>query len=144
MSCESTGLYTPRLSAVPRLAAVGASVPSRESDALSDEEARALVSVATGIAEDLGVGCAVAVLDAHGDVHVAVRSGQLSGRALESAIACARAAVVDPEAAVIQAGAAGVALRSPRGVQGALGVSGGPEGFGLEACQQARQALGLV
>jgi uncharacterized protein GlcG (DUF336 family) len=144
MSSNSAGLYISDLWAAPGLTALDAPRFGQEADLLSDEEARALVSVVTGIAEDLGVDCAVAVLDSRGDVHVAVRSGQLSGDALASAIACARAAVVKPEAIVTRAGAAGVALSSAGGLRGGLGVSGGPEGFGLEACRHARQALGLV
>lgn len=112
--------------------------------ALGDEEARALVSVVTGLAEDLGVVCAIAVLDPRGAVQVAVRAGGLSGEALDAAIAAARRAIADPDGPIAATDAVGVALLGADGVRGALGVSGGPEGFGSEACRHARGALGFA
>jgi uncharacterized protein GlcG (DUF336 family) len=111
---------------------------------LSDEDARALVSVAMGLAEDFGNPCAVVVLDADGDVRLAERSGQLPGPALASAIEAARAALAGLDATAVAVGSGAIALRDSVGLRGALGVSGGPEGFGLEACRQAGRALGLV
>jgi hypothetical protein len=110
---------------------------------LSDEEARALVSVAVGLAEDFDIPCAVVVLDVLGDVRLAERSGRLPGPALASAIDAAHAALAGhcvgrPEAA------AAIVLRDEAGLRGALGVAGGPDGFGLEACRHAGRALGLI
>ena len=112
--------------------------------ALSDEAARALVSVAVGLAEDLGVPSAVAVLDADGDVRLAERSGQLPGPALASAIDAARAALAGRDEADAETGSAAIVLRDAAGLFGALGVAGGPDGFGLEACRNAGRALGLI
>ena len=112
--------------------------------ALADEEARALVSVSTGLAEDLGVPCAVVVLDAFGDVRLAERSGRLPGPALASAIDAARAALAGHDATAAAEGSSAIVLRDQSGVRGALGVSGGPGGFAGEACRHAGRALGLA
>jgi len=111
---------------------------------LADEAARALVSVAVGLAEDLGVPCAVVVLDAFGDLRLAERSGRLPGPALTSAIDAARAALAGHDATTTEAGSAAIVLRDEFGLRGALGVAGGPDGFGLEACRNAGRALGLT
>jgi hypothetical protein len=111
---------------------------------LPDEEARALVSVAVGLAEDLGIPCAVVVLDADGAVRLAERSGRLAGPALASAIDAARAALAGLDQTAIGPGGAAVVLRDAIGLRGALGVAGGPDGFGLEASRHARRALGLI
>jgi len=111
---------------------------------LSDEEARALISVAVGLAEDLATPCAVVVLDAFGDVRLAERSGSLPGPALACAIDAAHAALAGHDATAGQADVAAIVLRDESGLRGALGVSGGPDGFGLEACRHAGRALGLI
>jgi hypothetical protein len=111
---------------------------------LADEAARALVSVAVGLAEDLGVPCAVVVLDAFGDLRLAERSGRLPGPTLTSAIDAARAALAGHDATAAEAGSAAIVLRDEFGLRGALGVAGGPDGFGLEACRNAGRALGLT
>jgi len=110
---------------------------------LSDEEARALVSVAVGLAEDLDIPCAVVVLDVVGDVRLAERSGRLPGPALASAIDAAHAALAGHAVDHPGAGAAAIVLRDATGLRGALGVAAGPDGFGLEACRHAGRALGL-
>jgi hypothetical protein len=115
-----------------------------EDRVLSDEAARALVSVTVGLAEDLGVPCAVVVLDAFGDVRLAERSGSLPGPALASAIDAAHAALAGHDATVVGAGSGAIVLRDDTGMHGALGVAGGPDGFGLEACRHAGRALGLI
>jgi len=120
---------------------VGTTVEGR---LLPDEAARALVSVAAGLAEDLGVPCAVVVLDAFGDVRLAERSGSLPGPALASAIDAAHAALAGHDATAVGAGSAAIVLRDELGIRGALGVAGGPDGFGLEACRHAGRALGLI
>jgi hypothetical protein len=111
---------------------------------MPDEEARALVSVAVGLAEDLGIPYAVVVLDADGAVRLAERSGQLAGPVLASAIDAARAALAGLDPTAVNPGAVGAVLRDEIGLRGALGVAGGPEGFGLEACRHAVRALGLT
>ncbi len=111
---------------------------------LSDEAARALVSVAVGLAEDLGVPRAVVVLDAFGDVRLAERSGSSPAPALTSAIDAAHAALAGHDTSAVGAGSAAIVLRDERGIRGALGVAGGPDGFGLEACRHAGRALGLI
>jgi hypothetical protein len=110
---------------------------------LSDEEARALVSVAVGLAEDLDVPCAVVVLDVGGDLRLAERSGRLPGPALASAIDAAQAALAGHAVDRPEAESAAIVLRDATGLRGALGVAGGPDGFGLEACRHAGRALGL-
>jgi uncharacterized protein GlcG (DUF336 family) len=110
---------------------------------LPDERARAVVSVALGLAEDFGAPCAVVLLDPDGELQVAERSGALPGRRIASAIDAGRAALAGIDATAADPETAAVILRDVGGFRGALGISGGPNGFAHETCRQAARALGL-
>ena len=111
---------------------------------LPDEEARAVVSVALGIADDLGVPCAVVLLDPDGELQLAERSGSVPGRTLRWAIDAGHAALAGHDATAVAAETTALVLRDDAAVRGALGISGGPAGFALEACRHAARALGLA
>ena len=110
---------------------------------LPDERARAVVSVALGLAEDFGAPCAVVLLDPDGDLQLAERSGRLPGRRAAAAIDAGRAALAGLDATAVGPETAAVVLRDDDGLRGALGLSGGADGFALEACRHAARALGL-
>jgi hypothetical protein len=111
---------------------------------LQDEVARAVVSVALGLADDLDVVCAVVLLDPNGELQLAERSGRVPGRNLWWAIDAGRAALAGHDASAVASDTTALVLRDAIGLRGALGVSGGPTGFALEACRQAARALGLA
>ena len=125
---------------VDSLQAERASAPAT----LPDVQARAVISVALGMAEDLGVPCAVVLLDPDGGLQVAERAGSLPGRRMTSAIDGGRAALAGHDASAVHPETAGIVLRDDAGLRGALGVSGGPDGFALEACRHAARAFGLT
>jgi uncharacterized protein GlcG (DUF336 family) len=106
---------------------------------LSAMEVRALIAVAVDLAEDLDVECAVAVVDAQGTLLAAERAASVPGDALSAAIAAARRVVTRRRAESSAPASSAVALDA----RGALAVSGGPDGFALEACRSAAQALGF-
>jgi hypothetical protein len=110
---------------------------------LSDELARAVISVAVGFAEDFDAPCAVVLLDPDGELQLAERSGRLPGRRAAVAIDAGRAALAGLDATAAGPETAAVVLRDGYGLRGALGVSGGADGFALEACRHAARALGL-
>ncbi len=111
---------------------------------LPDQEARAVVSVALGIADDLGVPCAVVLLDPDGELQLAERSGSVPGRTLRWAIDAGHAALAGSDATAVAPGTTALVLRDDVALRGALGISGGPAGFALEACRHAARALGLA
>ena len=102
--------------------------------------ARALVAVVLGLADDLGVDCAVVVVDRTGGLLVGERPETVARAELDRALGAARSALrgggAGPEAD-------GVVLEAPDGARAALGVSGGPDGFPAEACRAAAEALRL-
>ncbi len=109
--------------------------------ALTAIEVRTLLAVVLDMADDFGFDCAVAVVDGAGALRGAERPGTVPVARLDAALEAARAALRDGvEAGGADAGA--VAL-GDGAVRGAIAVSGGPEGFGLEACREAARALGL-
>jgi len=108
---------------------------------IADERLRAVVSVVTGLAEDLGVDCAVVVLDRGGDIRHAERGAGTPGPALDLAITAARSRLAGRVPA--RSGADAVVLRDDVALHGALGVAGGPDGFASEACRTAARALGF-
>lgn len=116
---------------------------SGPSTSFADERSRALVSVVTGLAEDLGVECAVVVLDRGGDVRHAERGATTPAIALDQAITAARARLAGRAPAAARSGVDAVILRDAAALHGALGVSGGPDGFASDACRAAARALGF-
>lgn len=94
------------------------------------------------LADDLGVTCAVVVLDADGGLLRAQRPPRLRVGALDEAADRAREALAAggfSEAG----GAAGLPLAGRPLPVGAIGVSGGPPGFAAEAVRSAVRAAGL-
>ncbi|MFN8110141.1 MAG: hypothetical protein U0Y82_09915 [Thermoleophilia bacterium] len=112
---------------------------------LSHELRRGLIAVALDFGEDLGVRCAVAVLDSNGSLIAAERDPGLPEEALGAAVGHARRALVAREPSG-SAAAAGLPLgeeAAPHRTVGAVGVCGGPEGFSVEAAAVAARAVGL-
>ena len=102
---------------------------------------RALLNVALDLADDLGVACAVAVVNRAGALRGAERPGSLPGEHIDGALASARA--------LLATGARGGGPRRRRpplrldgGGRGALAVAGGPDGFAVEACRAWRAPWG--
>ena len=110
---------------------------------LSDELARAVISVVLGLAEDFDAPSAVVLLDPDGELQLAERSGRLPGWRVGTAIDAGRAALAGLDATSVGPETTAVVLRDSYGLRGALGVSGGVDGFALEACRDAARALGL-
>ena len=112
-------------------------------NALTPIEVRALVNVVLDLADDFGFDCAVAVVDRNGALRGAERPETLPVGHLDDALEAARRSLREGawEVAGLHAGA--VVLDLGRGTRGALAVSGGPDGFALEACREAASALGL-
>lgn len=110
---------------------------------LPDEDARAVVSVALGIADDLGVPCAVVLLDPDGELRLAERSGSVPGRTLRWAVDAGQAALAGHDATGVAPETTALVLRDDVALCGALGISGGPAGFAAEACRHAARALRL-
>ncbi|MGD9696295.1 MAG: hypothetical protein AB7V42_11620 [Thermoleophilia bacterium] len=114
----------------------------REDAVLSPDEVRAAIGVVTDMADDLGYAIAVAVVDRHGDLRGVERPATVSPRQLERALECARAAVARNGGSVRRGNAAALELGSgDTASRGAVAVSGGPDGFALEACRAAAFAL---
>jgi len=115
-------------------------------NALTPMEVRTLVAVVVDLADDFGFACAVAVVDDAGALRVAERPGTVPAGHLDAALAAARAALGDGGEVQAFAAAGGRASAVALGngaLRGALAVSGGPDGFALEACREAARALGL-
>jgi len=94
------------------------------------------------LADDLGVTCAVVVVDADGGLLRAQRHPRLRIGALDEAADRAREALA--AAGFTEAGAAaGLTLDGWPLPVGAVGVSGGPPGFAGEAVRSAVLASGL-
>ena len=110
---------------------------------LTATEVRALLNVAIDLADDLDVDCAVVVVDAAGALRGAERPGAVPGEQLDRALEGARAVLREHRAELAGPRVGAVPLGLGRGALGALGVSGGPEGFAIEACRAAARALGL-
>jgi uncharacterized protein GlcG (DUF336 family) len=108
-------------------------------------EARALVGVSAGLAEDLDAEYAVVVVDRFGSLQTADRSAGAAGADLDEALRHARRALADDGAAPDAATAAGAALvRAAGSICGAIGISGSLPGLAVEACRSAPRAIGLV
>ena len=112
---------------------------------LDAEQVRALIGIGSDLAEDLGVTCAIAVLDPDGELQGAERHGAAPAGLMVRAIRFGQAALL--RASEISSGpdAVGIVLRAGDGrPRGALGVSGSMDGFALEACRSAVLALGFM
>ena len=110
---------------------------------LTATEVRALLNVAIDLAEDLGTACAVVVLDPGGSLRGAERPGTVPGDQLDRAVRSARQALSSGEREVQAAHVGAVVLNLDGSSRGALGISGGPDGFAIVACRAAAHALGL-
>ena len=115
-------------------------------DALTPMEVRTLVVVVLDLADDFGFDCAVAVVDRAGAIRGAERPGTVPVARLDAAFEAARIVLRDggeAEAPAADGGVAGAVALGNGEVRGALAVSGGPDGFALEACREAARAVGL-
>lgn len=114
-----------------------------EDGALAPVEVRALLNVALDLADDLGVACAVVVVDRAAPLRAAERPGTVPGEHLDRALEGARAVLRDGGLEVAGPDVGALPLRLDGVGRGALAVAGGPEGFAVEACRAAARALGL-
>ena len=112
---------------------------------LTTVETRALVGVAADLADDFGIECAIVVIDGDGVPRAVDRPQTVPGPVLDEAMRSARTALSEAgDGPTAGGGSAGVLIEDgARGVRGALGIAGGPEGFALEACRVAARALGF-
>ncbi len=83
------------------------------------------------------------VLDRGGNLRGAERPGSVPGDQLDRAVRSAREALSQGIREVTGSGVGAVVLDVEGAARGAVGVSGGPDGFAIVACRAAAQALGL-
>lgn len=106
------------------------------------EQRLSLVRVVLDLADDFGYVCAVALVDADGRLLSAERPPELSSVMLDGAVGAAREALAG--APIAAGAAAGMPLADAGRIVGAIGVSGGPDGFATEAVTAAAEALRLT
>lgn len=106
------------------------------------EQTRLLARVVLDLADDLGVSCAVVIVDGDGEPLRAQRAPQAGPIDLEAATIRAREALA--AAGFTDAGtSAGLPLDAHPLPVGAIGVGGGPPGFAAEAVRSAVEAAGF-
>ena len=115
---------------------------TRSPGTLTATEVRALIGVVLDLADDMGIPCAVVVVDGWGGVRASERLDGIGPDALDRAAAGARRALAEPGVPSVDRSVGSRALR-PHDPVGALAVAGGPEGFARLACRAAANALRL-